>query len=108
MGDITQICVPDHSHCKCMEQAISDLKSAWEDDGTGIAGFGMKAAIAIPWAGKTLTDNDTIRKIESGECNPSQEQRREYKRLLGVLQHASKNAPAWRDGVEELLNEQIE
>ena len=99
------VCNPNHSYCACMAQAITDLKGAWNDDGTGIAGFGMKAAIALPWAGKTLKDNDTIRKIESGECNPSQEQRREYKRLLDILLHASKAAPAWRDGVVETLSE---
>lgn len=106
MSDKTQICIPNHSHCACVQQAIADLKSAWEDDGTGIAGVGMKAAIAIPWAGKTLKDNDTRRKVESGECNPTQEQRREYKRLLDILQRAEKRAPAWRDGVVEALGKE--
>ena len=106
MSDKTQICIPNHSYCACVQQAIADLKSAWEDDGTGIAGFGMKAAIAIPWAGKTLKDNDTRRKVESGECNPTQEQRREYKRLLDILQRAEKRAPAWRDGVVEALGKE--
>ena len=106
MSDKNRICIPNHSHCACIEQAIADFKSAWEDDGTGIAGFGMKAAIAIPLAGKTLKDYDTTRKVESGECNPTEEQRREYKRLLDILQRAKRHAPAWRDGVLEALGEQ--